>query len=63
MEIHNKLINMLGDAVPSKTMGCKCAPKCKNGHKDESKDNCHSGSPKSATTLDIRKILHKVLED
>lgn len=62
MEIHNEMVNALGDDVSSRTMVYNWAFKIKSSYMSTKNDSC-SRHPKSATTLDIITQIHTVLED
>lgn len=64
MEIHNEMVNALGDAAPSKTMVCKCAIEFKS--RTNTGGDPRSEHQKSITlneTTTLRKVSsHQVLE-
>ena len=54
IKIHKEMLNMLGDATPSKTVVCKVVVEFKCGGTRVEDDSC-SGRPKKVTTPNIIK--------
>ena len=62
MEIHNEMVNVLGDDAPSKTTVCKWAAEFQRG-RSSLEDDPRSGRPKSATTEETINAVHDMVMD
>lgn len=60
MEIYSEMVNVLGDAAPSKTMVCKWALEFKRG-RTSLEDDPRSGRPKSVTTEEMIDTIHDMV--
>ena len=62
IEIHRKMVNMLRDAMPSKTTICKWVLKFKRGRVRTDDDACREGSPKKVQSFQtLLKISYTML--
>ena len=56
-KVHNKMVKVLENGIPSKTKACKWTLEFKNGHMSI-EDDPSSGCPRSATTQNVVATLH-----
>lgn len=60
MEIHREMVQVLGDAAPSKSMVCKWVLLFQRG-RDSIEDDCRSGRPTSATSQQMTKSIRDIV--
>lgn len=60
MEIHDEMVQVLGDAAPSKTMVCKWVLMFQRG-RESIEDDCRSGRPASTTSEQMINAIHDMV--